>query len=147
MATAKPAVKMPKLPKSLGACADKYHETRTLRLAEEKVAAATKAVEDYIKEHIINNLPKGDTGAVGRAYKAITYNDTVFVVKDWPKFYRHLQKTGEFDLLNRALNQAAVKERIEAQTRPSGKRGEGWKPKLPPGVEAFPIVKLSVTKK
>lgn len=143
----KPAIKMPKLPKSLGKCVDLFKQYSTDRLAAQKGVDAIKAVETGIKDHIINNLPKGDTGAVGEAYKAISYNDIVYQVKDWDKLYNHLKKTGEFDLLNRMLNQAAVKERVDAQTRPSGKRGEGWKPKLPPGVEAFTVVKLSVTKK
>lgn len=147
MATAKLTnIKMPKLPKSLGKCVDLYSEWRAKRLAEKKEVDALETIEKAIKEHIINTLPKGDTGAVGTNYKGVTYTDTVYVVEDWDKFYTHLKKTGEFDLLNRALNQAAVKERVDAQTRPSGKRGEGWKPKLPPGIKSFPVVKLSVTK-
>lgn len=148
-----PELKMPKLPKSLGKCVDMYAEWRAKRLAEAKDVDAIKTVENGIREHIIQNLPKGDTGAVGTDYKAIASNDLIYQVEDWDKFYAHLKKTGEFDLLNRALNQAAVKERVDDQVRPSGKKGEGcgkkgegWEPKLPPGVKKFVIVKLSVTK-
>lgn len=142
----KPEPKLPKLPKSLGACVDLYYDKRQARLVEDKKVQAIKAEESYIKEHIINNVPKGDAGAVGKRYKGIVYTDDVYQVEDWKKFYAHVKKTGEFDLLNRALNQAAVKERVDAQERPSGKRGENWKPKLPPGVKTFTAVKLSVTK-
>lgn len=36
---------------------------------------------------------------------------TVFVASDWTALYDHIQTTGEFDLLNRALTQAACRER------------------------------------
>lgn len=143
---AKLPTKTPKLPKSLGACVDLYSDTRTARLAEGKVVAVMEEQEKLIRNHIIDNLPKDEGGAVGKRYKGVTYNDVVYQVEDWDKFYAHLKKTGEFDLLNRALNQAAVKERIDAQQRPNGKRGDDWKPKLPPGVRTFTVVKLSVTK-
>lgn len=146
MAEKAAAVKPPKLPKALGACVDLYHKLRQDRLAVDKEVKAMKANETFVQEHIINNVPKGDSGAVGKLFKGIVYTDVVYQVDDWEAFYKHLQKTGEFDLLNRALNQAAVKERVDSQVRPTGKRGENWKPKLPPGVKTFPVVKLSVTK-
>lgn len=142
----KPTVKMPKLPKSLGACVDLYYDEKQTRLEAAKSVAVLKEREDFVKDHIINNVPKGDSGAIGQRYKGVVYTDTIYVVEDWDKLYKHLKKTGEFDLLNRALNQAAVKDRVEAQERPRGKRGENWKPKLPPGVGTFNAVKLSVTK-
>lgn len=136
-----------KLPKSLGACADLYHDTREKRLAEDKKVKEIKADETAIANHIIDNLEKSNEGgAVGKRYKAIVKTDDAYTVEDWDKFYAYIKKTGEFDLLNRALNQAAVKERVAMQDRPSGKKGENWKPKLPPGVGRFSIVKLSVTK-
>jgi hypothetical protein len=136
-----------KLPKSLGACADLYHDTRERRLAEDRHVKEIKADETAIANHIIDKLEKNDEGgAVGKRYKAIVKVDDAYTVEDWDKFYAHIKKTGEFDLLNRALNQAAVKERIAMQDRPSGKKGENWKPKLPPGVAIFKTVKLSVTK-
>ena len=47
--------------------------------------------------------------------------------------YRHIKKTGNFDLLRRQVNPAAVKERWA-----DGKKV--------PGVQKFPVVSLSVTK-
>lgn len=146
MAKEPKAAKPPKLPKSLGACVDLYHDKREARLLEDKKVKAMKAEETFIQEHIINNVPKGDAGAVGKRFKAVVKTEDVYQVEDWQAFYNHLKKTGEFDLLNRALNQAAVKERVDSQTRLSGKKGENWKPKLPPGVKTFTAVKLSVTK-
>ena len=136
-----------KLPKSLGACADLYHDTREKRLAEEKRVKEIKADETAIANHLIDQLDKSNEGgAVGKRYKALVKTEEAFTVEDWDKLYAHIKKTGEFDLLNRALNQAAVKERVAMQDRPAGKKGESWKPKLPPGVGRFNIVKLSVTK-
>lgn len=135
-----------KLPKSLGACADLYHDRREERLAANKDVEAMKAEETAIANHIIDNLDKSSSGAIGKRYKAVVVTQDIYQVEDWEKFYAHIKKTGEFDLLNRAVNQAAVKARVEAQTRPSGKRGENWKPKLPPGMVRFPATKLSVTK-
>lgn len=146
MAKEKAERKPPKLPKSLGACVDLLHDTREDRLAAGRKVDDMKKDESFITNHIIDNVPKGDAGAVGKRFKAIVVTDDVYQVEDWEAFYKHLKKTGEFDLLNRALNQAAVKERVAMQDRPTGKRGENWKPKLPPGVKIFKAVKLSVTK-
>ena len=49
------------------------------------------------------------------------------------KFYAHLKKTGDFELLNRALNRAAVNERWAAH-------------KQVPGVGKFHVKKVSCTK-
>jgi hypothetical protein len=134
-----------KLPKSLGACVDLYHDMREKRLAEDKKVKAMKVEEQEICEHLINNISKKDEGgAVGKRFKAIVKNEDAYTVEDWDKFYAHIKKTGQFDLLNRALNQAAVKERVEEQ-RPARPK-PGWKPKLPPGVGTFNVTKLSVTK-
>lgn len=136
-----------KLPKALGACVDLLHETREARLSTNRVAEDIKKDEAQIAGYIIDNLDKRDEGgAVGKRYKAIIKLDDTYIVEDWDAFYAHVKKTGEFDLLNRALNQAAVKERISAQVAPSGKKGENWKPKLPPGVGKMTAKKLSITK-
>ena len=136
-----------KIPKSLGACADLYHDKREERLALDKESREMKADETAICNHIIDQLDKNDEGgAVGKRFKALVKTEDVYIVEDWDAFYKHLKKTGEFDLLNRALNQASVKERVAMQDRPAGKRGENWKPKLPPGIGKFVAKKLSVTK-
>lgn len=131
--------KPPKLPKSLGACVDLYHATRQERLAQEKVAEAIKERETFIFDHIIANIPKGDGGAVGKAFKAIRVESDVYSIEDDAKFYDHIKKTGAFDLLNRAINQRAVKERLED---PKYIRKYGGVP----GTKKFKKIGLSVTK-
>lgn len=137
-----------KLPKSMGACVDMYHDKREERLSANRVTEALKEEEGRIKDHIIDNVSKSeDGGAVGKRYKAVVGTDVVYQVEDWDKFYAYLKKTGEFDLLNRALNQAAVKERVAVQEPPKTEAArKKWRPKLPPGVKAQQVVKLSVTK-
>lgn len=134
-----------KLPKSIGACVDLYHDKREERLAVDKKSKEMKGEEVQLVDHIIANVSKKDEGgAVGKRYKAVVYTDPSYVVDDWEAFYKYLRKTGNFQFLNRAINQAAVKEFVEEQKPARPKRG--WKPKLPPGMTTFNAVKLSVTK-
>lgn len=129
------ATKVPaKLPKTrMGGLADLYHKVRQERLELDRAAEAMKKEEQRIINHIIENTDlRTSTGIIGTAYKAIVVEEEVPVVNDWEKLYAHIKKKGEFDLLNRALNRAAVKAR-------DGKKI--------PGVGAFHAKKLSVTKK
>lgn len=134
MADKKLALKVPKLriPKSLGACADTLFDIRQDRLALEKVVDAMKANETTLTNHIIDNLPRGDTGAAGKHHKVQTRVEQVPQVEDWPKVYDHIKKTGAFDLLQRRLNPKAVMERLEDN-------------KKVPGTKLFPVVKVSLT--
>jgi hypothetical protein len=129
------AAKAPKLkiPKSLGACADKLFELKQDRLALEKVVDAMKANETALTDHIINNLPKGDTGACGKHHKAVVVTEDIPRAEDWDKVYAYIKKHNAFELLQRRLNSAAVKERLE-----DGKKV--------PGVGSFTAVKVSLTK-
>jgi hypothetical protein len=121
------------LPKSMGACADKLFEMREQRLQAQKVVDDLKAQESALRDHIIDNLPKGDTGASGKHHQCRVYTDQVPRIEDSDKLFAYIKKTGNFDLLQRRLNDAAVKER--------------WEDKVSiPGVESFGIVKVSLTK-
>lgn len=117
----------------LGSLVDKYHEVRELRLALAKVVDAVERYEKQILEHIIDNVSADEGGAVGKRYKGIIVRDNVPVVEDWEAFYAHVHKTKSFDLLNKALNRAAAKERLEAGT-------------VVPGMGTLQVKKLSVTK-
>lgn len=136
--TAEP--KMPKLPKSLGACVDMYYDARQKRLELEKVADAQKKVETFIFDHILNNIPKGDSGAVGKRFKAIRKEDDKYSIEKDDDFYKFVKATSSFDLLNRAINQAAVRSRMEdpkfMKKYPNGV----------PGTKKFKALTLSVTK-
>lgn len=137
----KKTVKLPKLPKSLGLCVDKYYDARQARLALEKQVDELKEVETFIQEHIIKSIPKGDGGAVGQRFKAVRVEEKRYSIEDDTAFYAFVKKTGSFDLLNRAINQKAVRERLE-----DAKFVKKYGDKVP-GTKPFTAVKLSVTKK
>lgn len=123
------------LPKTkLGKLVDELHDLRDQRLAINKVVEAMKAEEQRLTDHIIETVD-ADTegGAIGKRFKAIIVRDFKPVIEDYEQFTAHIQKTGEFDLLNRALNAAAFKARAE----------EGV---AVPGIGSFQYKKLSITK-
>jgi hypothetical protein len=123
-----------KFPKAMGACADRLFELREKRLEEQKKVDAIEAEEKAIKEHIIQNLPKSEaSGVAGKVARVTVITKQVPQVKDWDVFYKHIKKTGEFELLQRRLTDTAIRERWDAG-------------KQVPGVESFNAVTLSINK-
>jgi hypothetical protein len=121
-------------PKQLAQCADLLYTTRQDRLALEKEVEALKARETTLREHLIENLPKSQaSGVSGRVANAKIETKEIPQVKDWDLFYKHVKRTGDFELMQRRLSDAAVKERWEA-----GKKV--------PGVEVFTATVVSCTK-
>lgn len=121
-----------KLPKTLAACADLYNQLRTDRLAKEKETAILQEQENFVKNYLIDNIPKAEaTGVAGKTCRVAVVKKKVPKVADWDKFYAFILKTKDFSLLNRAVNKASVEERWEAK-------------KVVPGVEAFDTVSLSL---
>lgn len=133
-ADAKPKAPPIKLPKSLAACADLYSELRDTRLQADKDAAALKVKEQFVKQYLIDNIPKSDaTGVAGKVAQVTIVRKRVPRLANWDEFKAHLLKTKDFSLINRALNKTAVLERWEAH-------------KTIPGVDAFDDVTLSLHK-
>lgn len=126
-----------KYPKSMGACADLLSDMKEKRLAADKVAAELKAQETALSEHIINTLDKASGGAVGKHHKVVVQVQPKPRVQadKWPEFYAYMAKSKGWDMMQKRLNEGALAERIVAA-----------KGKLPPGVEMFNVVKLSLTK-
>lgn len=123
-----------KFPKAMGACADKLFELRNKRLAVQKEVDAVAAEETALKNHIIENLPKSEaSGVAGKLARVTVVTKQIPQVKDWDAFYKHVKKTGDFDLMQRRLTDAAIKERWEAG-------------KEVPGVEHFNAVSVSINK-
>lgn len=130
----KRALKPMKIPAKMGAVADDLYNTRAQRLALSKVVDKLAEHESDLKNYVIDNLPKSDaTGSAGKVARVQVKTVDVPRTGDWKKLYKHLKKTGQFELLNRALNKKAVMERWE-----NGKEV--------PGVDHFTEVKVSVTK-
>ena len=121
-----------------GAAADLLYTIKQLtstlgKLAEpleEVLAPARKTLE----EHFINTLAVSDaTGVQGHAARVQITDSPEPTVENWDVFYKHIAKTKNFELLNRAVNRAAVKERWEQK-------------KQVPGVGVFHVKKVSCTK-
>ena len=123
-----------KMPKALGACADRLFQVREQRLAIQKQVEQLAAEESAIKEHIINTLPKSEaSGVAGRVARVSVVTKVVPQVKDWEAFHKYVKRTGSFELMQRRLADAAIKERWDAG-------------KEVPGVEHFNAVTVSINK-
>lgn len=123
-----------KIPSTLGACADRLYKVRQERLKQQKVVDQLAAEESALKEHIIQALPKSEaSGVAGRFCRVSVVSKMVPQVKDWDTFYKYVKRTGQFDLMQRRLSDAAIKERWEAG-------------KEVPGVEHFNAVSVSINK-
>lgn len=122
------------VPKTLGRCADEYHEVRELRLAMQKEVDAVKARESEIYNHLVDNLSASDdTGAAGLKYRAQIATSEEPTVQDWEELYDYIHENDRFDLLSKSLAKKAVKEMQE--------RDENV-----PGVGKITVKKVSITK-
>lgn len=122
-----------KIPKTFGACADRLY---AIRDAKRPIQAQLDVLDEErkaIEAHIIDTMPKGDAGGVGRVAKAVVVVSQEPQVKDRAVFEAYILKTKDLSLLQGALAKPAIKERWEAG-------------KQVPGVEAFGVIKISVTK-
>jgi len=123
-----------KFPKTMAACADRYYELREKRLAMAKEVAAVEAEEKALKDYLINTLPKSEaSGVAGKLARVTVVTKAVPQVVNWDDFYKYIKRTGEFDLLNKAVSKTAVEARWDNK-------------KKVPGVEPFTVVTLSVNK-
>ena len=123
-----------KFPKQLGMCADLLYQIREKRLEKQKEVDAIETEEKALKEHIIQTLPKSEaSGVAGKVARVTVVTKQIPQVKDWDTFYKHIKKTGDFDLLQRRLTDTAIKDRWE-----NGKKI--------PGVESFNAVTVSLNK-
>lgn len=132
-----------KIPKSFGQCADMLHDLREARLSAQKLVDAFAEQESALKNHIIDKLPKGDTGAVGSHHKVKVITEEAPRIGDDTKFYAWVAKEKAFDVLQRSLNAKAVRDRMEAQ--PVLNKKDGTRKPLP-GIDMFKVVKVSLTK-
>lgn len=130
------AAKPKAFPKSLGACADMLYDLRQARLELDKQAAAAKAEETRLIDHIIEKLDKESDGAIGKHHMVRVITKSKPQVKDWPAFQAYVKKHDAFDLFQRRLSEQAVMDRLED---PKNRKGL-------PGVELFHAVTVSLTK-
>lgn len=77
---------------------------------------AFKAMDDFVgklEQWFIQEFTDDQQGVTGKLGRVEIKSSEVAIVEDWDKFYGHIKKKGEFDLLNRAVNQKAVQGRWE----------------------------------
>lgn len=122
-----------KLPETLGACADLWHDIREERLRLQKLVDAEEAKESTIREHFLRTLSDTEGGAVGLRYKVTKERGTKPVVKDWDAFWKYVYRNKASEFLQRRVSDGAIQERWDAG-------------KQVPGVEPFQFVKFSLTK-
>ena len=122
-----------KVPETLGACADLLFDIRESRRKLEKEAEEWQKQETALTEHIIRTLPDSDGGAVGKHHQVHRQKRVKPRVTDWALFFKHVKRTGAFELMQRRLADGAVQERWDAG-------------KQVPGVDTFTIISLSLTK-
>ena len=122
-----------KLNKSLGSRADLLKQVDELASVENKKIAALEKFVSKLKQWFIENLPAEDsTGVSGKIGKVAITRSDVATVNDWSKFQAYIIKNKAFELMNKAVNQKAIRERWE-----QGKQI--------PGVEKFQRKKVSLT--
>lgn len=120
--------------KTIGQRADLLYAADNYRLDAQKEVEAMKKFVSKLEKWFIQQLPEGDaTGIAGKVARVQIKHKERPSVMNWDKFYDHIRKNRAFELLNRAVNTKAVKERWE----------EG---KQVPGVEKFAYKDVSVTK-
>lgn len=123
-----------KVPKTLGACADRLYQLRGELAQVRKQAEALQAEYTAVKEKLVQELPKSEAqGVAGRLARATVVTKPKPSVKDWDALYRYIKKTGSFELLQRRVSEPAVAERWEAGQQVAG-------------VEAFTVVDVSLNK-
>jgi hypothetical protein len=127
MAAAKP------FPKSMGACADMLFELRAQRLDADKVAAALKARETALINHIVETMPADSNGGVGKHHTAKIEKKTKYNVVDWPAYWAYVAKNKAWDLLQKRIGEQALQARID----------DG---KVVPGIDKFTVKTVSLTK-
>jgi len=110
-----------------------WRKARAERLAAQKLVDKLQEAENQLKKQVMERLEKAKNKAVSngdRLFQLVTKDEPT--AEDWPQIYAHIQKTGEFELIERRLSKLAVKERAEL--------GEKV-----PGVAWFPVTQLSDT--
>ncbi len=125
--------------KTVGGVADalykKGEEIKVLKRSIEEKLGMLKTEYDMLEEQAFALLRKQRALRGGGAVGNLEIKESnIPAMEDWNEFYKHLKKTGEFDLLGRTLKAVAVKERWSVG-------------KVVPGVGVFKKTKLSVTKK
>lgn len=114
--------------------AQSYTTLREQRLEIQKKVDEIEVREKQAKKMLMDMLIALNVNSVGdtkKIYELVTQDEPT--VDSFEQLYAHIRSTGEFDLLYRRVNSAAVKERWDLGQEV-------------PGIKKFPAISLSVTK-
>lgn len=105
---------------------EQYRSTRLARLELKKQYDALEAEEKKLKQKIIDEL------RAGTPHRGVVLTEKLKpTVADWNALYKHIQATGEFELLQRRVTESAALER--------------WSEGVAiPGVNWFPVFDIKV---
>lgn len=104
-----------KIPKTIGACADRLYKIKELRADISKQDKLLEEEAKAIKEHIILTLPKSEaTGVAGKLARVAVVTKLVPQVEDWTAFWAKFNKKTDTDMLARSINKTAVEARLDA---------------------------------
>ena len=116
----------------LGQLSDLYWETKTKRLAADKVSKALKTEESAAEAKLIEQMQRQKVTAVGGQSVILKLNPAKDepAVTDWAAFWEYIKQKDDMSLFEKRPGRAAIKERWE--------QGETI-----PGVTKFPVHSLS----
>ena len=123
-----------RFPKKIGDIPDLYYETKQRRLEMAKVVRELEKQEKFLRQFVIDNVPKSNTtGVAGHIAKVQIIPKSTPQCKDWDKLYAFILKTRRLEMLQRRLSIEAINEYIDAG-------------KNVPGIEIFNYKDVSLTK-
>lgn len=74
-----------------------------------------------LKAYLLQELEDAGLESAGGKVGQISINEKkIATVEDWDKFYKYIKRTDGFDMLNRAINQKAIAERLDAKKKVGG---------------------------
>lgn len=109
------------IPATLAGCADRLAELKKQRLSYQKLVKNIEREEAFLSSKLKAELKEqGSRGIAGLFSKVAIVDRKIPSVTDWDALHAHIQRTGEFDLMQRRLSDAAVKERWNAGEEVAG---------------------------
>ena len=110
-----------RIPKSLALCADKLVALKEKKSALNKEMAKLDEQIAQFREHLIRSLPKVKaSGVQGKLAFVYIEEKEVVGVTDWTKCYAYMHRMRAPELLQKRVNEAAVKERLAAGKKVPG---------------------------
>ena len=120
-------------PDTIGGCLAELAKVKALKEKAETKVQPLAERESALRNHLLSTFKKDDlNGAKGSGLAISIVTTKSPKVADWDAFLVYAKKKGNDDLLNRAVNSAAWRERTEAG-------------KAVPGIEVFTNVSLRVS--